>query len=162
MLMRFTPFNGNTYKTHLPAGAVAGGRATFLPLTAGGGGRPGPPTPLLPLGAPLVASAGPLDPDGCCCCCSAACCPVACCRSRHHFCSDGHDNQPGREDAQPPVSLREKLWGEAGAHTLTGKVLGRLSALRLVLQLDASLEAEAAVAQEVPGYLHVWVVVILG
>lgn len=49
-----------------------------------------------------------------------------------------------------------------GAHGLTGEVLGRLSTLRLVLQFDAGLEAEAAVTQEVPGSLNVWVVVILG
>lgn len=49
-----------------------------------------------------------------------------------------------------------------GLHRLTGEVLVRLSTLRLVLQLDAGLEAEAAVAQEIQGSLHVWVVVILG
>lgn len=57
---------------------------------------------------------------------------------------------------------REKLSGEVGARRLTGEVLGRLPALGLVLQLDAGLKAEAAVAQGVLGSLQVWVVVILG
>lgn len=146
--------------TNLPAGAVAGGRATFLPLTGGGGGRPGPPTPLLPLGAPLLAmllSEGPFDPDGWLPPdASAAFCFSASCRSRHHFCSDVTCNSPcGCRSSISSEAIRK--W----SLQLTGQLFRWLPALGFVFRLNAGLEAEGGITHGLLGPVRIWVAVIL-